>query len=258
MTSVSTDSAATEPPSGPPWTQMGPHAKLRVGDDGVAEVLLDRPPLNIYDLAMRDGLIQAFTAVRDHPGCRVLVLRAQGRHFSAGADLTEFGTAPGIMAARRIRWDRDPWIPLWDSPVPTIAALHGYALGAGLEMSLLCDLRVASRDTQVGLPETGLGMLPSAGGTQSLLRTVGPARALPLVLTGSRVDAQRASELGLVDVVADDADATAGALAAHIASLPPHAVRAVIRSLRDGGDQPLTTALASERHLARLAEARRR
>ncbi len=237
------------------WTSMGgSHVRLRVGADGVVEVLLDRPPLNIYDLDMRDGLIEAFAAARDHPDARALVLRASGAHFSAGADLTEFGSAPGIMAARRIRWERDPWLPLWELPVPTVAALHGYALGAGLEMSLLCDLRVAGPDTRVGLPETGLGMLPSAGGTQSLLRVVGPSRTLPLVLTGERIDVERAERLGIIDVVSDDPDQHALELARHLAGLPPAAVRAAVRSLREGDGLPLHDALVAERHLARMAD----
>lgn len=241
------------PPADPEWTPMGSHVRLCVGHDGVVEVLLDRPPLNIYDLDMRDGLIDAFTAARDHPDARALVLRASGAHFSAGADLTEFGSADGIMAARRIRWERDPWLPLWELPVPTVAALHGYALGAGLEMSLLCDLRVAGPDTRVGLPETGLGMLPSAGGTQSLLRVVGASRTLPLVLTGERIDVERAERLGIVDIVSDDPDQQALALARRLADLPPAAAHSAIRSLREGEGRSLHDALVAERHLARMA-----
>ena len=113
----------------------------------VAVLTLAHPPLNIYDLRMRDELIEVFAAIAVHPDVRAVVLAADGEHFSAGADLKEFGTAESVLAARRIRWSHDPWTPLWELPQPTVVALHGYALGAGLEMSLLCDVRCASADT---------------------------------------------------------------------------------------------------------------
>lgn len=228
---------------------------LEIGDDGVAVVSLRRPErLNIYNLAMRDALIEAFAAVADHPDARALVLRADGPHFSAGADLSEFGTAPSILAARRIRWTRDPWVPLWELPQPTVVALHGYALGAGMEMALLCDVRLAALDTKLGLPETRLGMLPSAGGTQSLARTLGPAAALPIVLTGETIDADDAARRGVVHRVCADVDAEARDAAARIASLPPAAVRAARQALLAAADLPLPLGLGAERRLAaRLA-----
>ena len=232
---------------------------LDVGGDGVATLTLNRPgKLNIYNLAMRDALIEALAAVRDHPDARALLLRAEGRHFSAGADLSEFGTAGSILEARRIRWDRDPWVPLWTLPQPTVVALHGYALGAGLEMSLLCDLRLAGPDTIVGLPETGLGMLPSAGGTQSLPRVVGPASALPLVLGGERVEAAEACRRGIVHRVCDDVEAEARAVAVALARLPAGAAAAARRALRAAVDLPLAAGLEEEHRLAVLAAASRR
>src|SRR5712691_624482 len=153
-----------------------------VTEAGVALVSLNRPEqLNIYNLAMRDALIEVFVTVAQHPDVRAMVLRANGGHFSAGADLREFGSAPSILDARRIRWQRDPWLPLLDIPQPKIAVLRGYALGAGLEMACLCDIRLAAADTVVGLPETRLGMLPSADGTQSLPLAIRAPRALELI-----------------------------------------------------------------------------
>ena len=99
---------------------MADEVLLELRDDGVAVVSLNRPDkLNIYNLAMRDGLIEALSAVRDVPGVGALLLRANGPHFSAGADLAEFGTAETALEARRIRWDRDPWGILWDLPCRT-------------------------------------------------------------------------------------------------------------------------------------------
>ena len=229
--------------------------ELALRDDGVGIVRLNSPDLNIYNLEMREDLIEAFRAVRDTPDVRAVVLAANGRNFSAGADLSEFGTAESIFEARRIRWWRDPWLPLLDSPKPSVAALHGYALGAGMEMALMCDFRLAAPDTQVGLPETRLGMLPSAGGSQTLTRLVGPGRALPIVLEGRTYPAWDALRMGLVDEVVENGDVHTGAeaLAARLATLDPGLTGAAKRALRAAGDLPLPAGLELERHLLRSA-----
>jgi enoyl-CoA hydratase/carnithine racemase len=223
-------------------------------DDGVAVIALDRPEqLNIVDMATRGALRDAILAVRDHPDARALVLRANGRHFSAGADLSEFGNAESVFEARRIRWDVDPWGPLWDLPQPSVVALHGYALAAGLEMALLCDVRLAAPDTVVGLPETKLGMLPAAGGTQSLTRAVGPVAAMPIVATAGNLSAEEALRRGLVHRVVDDVEAEAMAIAQRWAQLDPVPLRAARRALRAAGDLPLAQGLELEGELARRA-----
>lgn len=220
---------------------------------GVAVVSLDAPPLNIFDIAMRDALLAALTAVAEISDVRALVLRAEGRHFSAGADLGEFGSAGSIVEGRRIRWDRDPWGPLWDLPAVTVAAVHGIAVGSGLEMALLCDLRLASPDTTLGLPETKLAMLPAAGGTQSLTRAVGPHAASPMILTGASMDAAEAADRGVVHRVVDDVDGEARGMAFRLAQLRPEVLRAARRAVHAAGDLPLEPGLALERRLARMA-----
>ena len=203
---------------------------------GVATIRLSRPEaLNIYNLAMRDDLIEAFSAVRDLTEVRAVVLGAAGRHFSAGADLAEFGTADSVFQARRIRWRRDPWGPLLGIEAPIVAALHGYALGAGFEMALMCDFRLAGPDTVVGLPETKLGMLPSAGGSQTLARLVGPAAAARLVLTADNVSAAEALAAGLIHQVAEPVDEAAHALARRLAAVDPSVMRSARRQLRAAG-----------------------
>lgn len=236
---------------------LGEQVRLELGDDGIAVVSLAQPKrLNVVDLATRDGLIEAFTAVRDLPDVRVLLLRAEGRHFSAGADLREFGTAETIFEARRIRWDRDPWYLLRSLTQPKVAALHGYTLGSGLEMSLMCDFRVAAADTMVGLPEAKLGMLPAAGGTRSISTVLKPSVALPLVLSADPIDAQEALRLGLVhEVVAEgeDVERAARQLCARLAALPPSAARAATRAVRAAVDLPIFQGMQVERRLAKLA-----
>jgi enoyl-CoA hydratase/carnithine racemase len=206
-------------------------------------------PLNIYNLAMRDELIEVFRWLPLHPDVRAVVIKGRGRNLSAGADLKEFGSAPSILDGRRIRWQRDPWTPLLAMPLPTIASLKGYSLGAGLEMALLCDLRIAGTDVVMGLPEINLGMLPSAGGTQTLPRAIGVNRSLPLVLLAERLDATRARELGIVSQVAEDPDAAAIEAARHMARLDPAAVRATTRLVRLARDATLEQGLAVERLL---------
>ena len=235
---------------------LGDVARVEFGADGVAEVVLSRPEkLNVVNLEMRDALIEAFTAVRDVGDVAALVLRAEGRHFSAGADVSEFGNAESVFEARRIRWDRDPWYLLWTLPMPKIVALHGFALGSGLEMSMLCDVRIAAHGTRVGLPESKLGMLPAAGGTRSISSWVAPAQALPLILSGEPISAEHAHRLGLVDeVLAEgvEVDAAARALARRLAGMPPVAVRSALAALKAARELPLWVGLRAERRLAYL------
>lgn len=231
---------------------MTERVRLDFGDDGIATVTLDHPPLNVYDLEMRDQLIEALSAVRDVPSARCLLLRAAGKHFSAGADLSEFGSASSIFEARRIRWDRDPWIMLSELAIPTIAELHGYTVGSGLEMSLLCDLRIASDDVVVGLPETKLGMLPAAGGTQSLTRALGPHAAMPIVLTGRNVGAAEALERDLVHEIVPLGELAEAVhrRAVSLAQLDPGVVGSLKRCVGAAYDLPLDQGLELERSLA--------
>ncbi|MCC7103696.1 MAG: enoyl-CoA hydratase/isomerase family protein [Chloroflexi bacterium] len=221
--------------------------------DGVARVGLNRPrALNAFNIQMRDELFEVLSAVRDDPDVRVLALYGEGTAFCAGADLTEFGTAPSPTAARRIRFARDVWALLADLEVPAIAALHGYTLGSGFELALLCDLRLAARGTVFGLPEVRLGMIPAAGGTQSLPRVCGISRALDLLLTGRRFDADEAERLGIVGRVVPPEhlrDETA-ALARQLASQDAAALRAIKRAVREGADLPLAQGLRLEAVLA--------
>src|SRR3954463_4363595 len=147
--------------------------------DGVAWVTLNRPAvLNAYNIRMRDELYEVLSAVRDDAAVHVLVLRGAGRAFCAGADLTEFGTAPSPTIARSIRFARDVWALLDGLAIPSVAAIHGPCFGSGPEMALLCDLRLAAEDARLALPEVGLGLIPAAGGTQTLPRAVRLGAAL--------------------------------------------------------------------------------
>jgi len=222
--------------------------------EGVAWLTLNRPGvLNAINMAMRDELWDAATALRDDPDIRVAVFKGAGdRAFSAGADITEFGTAPSYVESRRARRQRDLWGLILSLEVPLIAALHGYALGAGVELAMCCDLRIASDDAWLGLPEVGLGYIPSAGGTQTLPRHVPPGIAMRMVLTGDPVDAATALRYGLVQRVVprDRLYEEAESLARTLASRGPLALRLAKRAVIEGLDMPLAEGLALESRLA--------
>jgi len=221
--------------------------------DGVAWVTFNRPDvLNALNLQARDELWATLDAIELDPEVRVVVFRGAGeRAFSAGADISEFGTAPSFDAARRARLERDLWGRIARVEKPLIAAIHGYALGAGCELALLCDLRLASEDARLGLPEVALAYIPTAGGTQTLARTIGRGRALDLILTGEPIPARQALDWGLLhwvgprDRLYDEAEA----LARRLLGQPADALRLAKRALVRGLDLPLSDALRLEARL---------
>jgi enoyl-CoA hydratase/carnithine racemase len=170
---------------------------------GVATITLNRPEqLNAINLEMRDLLWTYLEACRDNPDVRLILFRGEGRTFSAGADISEFGTAPSIIEARRARHDRDVWGLLLGHRCITVAAMHGYCYGAGLELPLCCDYRIAAEGTRFALPEVTLGYIPSAGGTQTLPRIVPPGVAARMILTGDAIGTEDALRWRLVHEVA--------------------------------------------------------
>ena len=219
----------------------------------IALVTLTRPQvLNAYNIKMRDELSEVLAAIKEDPEVRVVIFRGAGeRAFCAGADLSEFLTAPAPVLARLARWRRDVWGLFLSLPQPIIAAVHGFVLGSGLEIALCCDLRVASEDAQFGLPEMGLGIIPAAGATQTLPRAIGRAKALHMLLTSDFIDARQAYRLGLVNRVVPRAEllSTARQLAQHIASLPQPAIRTAKEAVRRGMEMGLAEALDLEKRL---------
>lgn len=229
----------------------------REGD--VAFITLDRQrSLNAINLEMRDAIWDILGVLGIDPTVRCVVVRGAGeRALSAGADVTEFGTAPSLIASREARQFRDLWGAMNTLPVPLIAEMHGVAYGSGLELSLHCDLRIAADDTRMALPEVLLGYLPSAGGTQTLPRTVPRSMALQMILTGEPLDARQAFDCGLVHAVVPrtDLEAMVRSWAARIASAPPAAIRAAKRAVIEGIDLRLAEGLALERRLAHAVQA---
>ena len=240
---------------------MAPAVLTYERDDGIAWVTLNRPEvLNALNTAMRDELWQVLHALRDDPDVAVAIFKGAGeRAFSAGADISEFGTAPSLIEARRARRERDLWGYMLAIEKPLIAAIHGFTLGAGLELSMCCDLRIAADDARLGLPEVSLAYIPSAGGTQLLPRTVSPGLAMGLILSGDAIDAQEALRIGLVQRVVPRQPlyAEAEALARQLMTRGPLALRYAKAAVTQGLDLPLAEGLALEARLARLVLASR-
>lgn len=176
-------------------------------EDAVGILTIYSPPVNALGLAVRKGLSDGIAALNADPAVQAIVLICGGRTFFAGADIAEFGKpflVPTLI---------DVLAELEASAKPVVAAIHGTALGGGLETALVCGYRIAVPSAKVGLPEVKLGLLPGAGGTQRLPRLVGPAVALDMMVSGSPIGAARAVELGIVDCLAGEGrlreDATA-------------------------------------------------
>jgi 2-oxoglutaroyl-CoA hydrolase len=221
---------------------------LRVeGTGAVATLWIDRQAkMNTMTVAMRNEFPAIFRHFDADDGVRVVVVRgAGGKAFSAGGDLAEFLTlAPAdlelwgdtLTAAERCR-------------KPVIAAIDGYSMGAGLELAVACDFRIATRRSEFAFPEVRLGMIPGSGGTQRALRLIGMTRAKLFMLTGQRISAERAEAWGLVtQTVPDDKlDEAVDALAGELAERPALAVRTLKMVLNRGAEAPLETALELER-----------
>lgn len=234
-----------------------PESRLHVRTTGwVTEVEFDHPPINIYDVAMRDEVCEVLQGVIADPGCRVLLFTAAGDHFSAGADLKEFGTAPSVHAMREARWERDVWGLLRTVEVPMVASMHGYAVGFGFELALQCDYRLAADDCVVALPEARIGMIPAGGASQTLSRVVGTSAALATILLGERIPARDAWRRGFLDEVVPRRElrSRTTSLVRQLAARPPPAVRAAKSLVWSSLDLPLAEGLTREVQLARILD----
>ena len=175
-------------------------------DGDIAIITVDSPPVNALSADVRDGLAGAFAALASDTKAKGAVLVCAGRTFIAGADISEFGKPPRGASFPAVQDAME------NSPISIVAAIHGTALGGGLEVALTCHYRVSDAKAKFGLPEVKLGLLPGAGGTQRLPRVVGAKKALEMVTSGAQMNSKDALAAGLVDEVVDG-DLTAGAVA---------------------------------------------
>ncbi|MFI6339676.1 enoyl-CoA hydratase/isomerase family protein [Streptomyces sp. NPDC050535] len=216
----------------------------------VAELVLDRPKaMNAVSTDMARSIAGACEVLAADLDVRVTVLTStHERAFCVGADLKERNSLTDAELVRQRPVARAAYTGVLELPMPTVAAVHGFALGGGFELALSCDLIVADRTAVVGLPEVSVGVIPGGGGTQLLPRRVGAARAAELIFSARRVEAAEARELGLLDVLVDagrDRE-EALALAGGIAGNSPVGLRAAKRALRVGHGLDLRAGLEVE------------
>ena len=222
-------------------------------EGSVAHLALNRPDrLNAYSVAMRDDFAAALHAVAEDEEIGALLITGRGRAFCAGADLSEFGTAPSQVIARNARWQRDVWGQLLSLDKPIVVAAHGYCIGSGVEILLLGDLRIAASGTVFAMPEVQLGMIPAAGGSQTLPANVGSSVALDLLYTGRRFGAAEAMACGIVSrvVTPDELETTAWQTAHELSELPAGFAAALKSAWGSGSELPLDAGLALEQRLA--------
>lgn len=216
---------------------------------GVTLLRLARPEArNALDLAMREALAEHLEAVEADGAVHATVITGDTKAFAAGADLKMIAAA-SPMDVQRLNLHR-LWRRVADHPKPLVAAVNGYAYGAGCELALMCDLIVAGPGSRFALPEIKVGIMPGAGGSQRLVRAVGKHRAMRLLLTGEAIDGPTAERWGLVSQLSETDEAVldmALQLAATIAERPPLAASMIKETLLAGADLPLDAALALER-----------
>ncbi|MEX1184246.1 MAG: enoyl-CoA hydratase-related protein [Gemmatimonadota bacterium] len=218
----------------------------------VATITVNRPEKrNALNATVRREIIEVLDVLRDDDDVRVVVFTGAGdKAFVAGADIAEL--ADRTPLEQRVAME-GPGVfdAIAGYQKPTIAMVNGVALGGGCELALACDLRVGARSARFGQPEVRLGLIPGGGGTQRLPRLVGTGRALRMILSGEMIDAVEAYRIGLLDVLADDADLQPRtlALAAAIAAQSPVALRLAKAAVAAALETPLTAGLALEREL---------
>ncbi len=211
--------------------------------EGVRTLTVQRPEkLNALNAQVLEALDAAVVAATGEPSLRCLIITGAGeKAFIAGADIGELAKLTPIQGREHARHGQAVLDRIENLPVPTIAAINGFAYGGGLELAMACTLRVAADNARMGLPETSLGILPGYGGTQRLARLVGRARAYELVLTASKgITAAEAERIGLVNRVVPAGQALSGAreLARAIAANGPAAVRYALDAIRSGMEMP--------------------
>jgi enoyl-CoA hydratase/carnithine racemase len=217
--------------------------------DGIGTIRLDRPRVNALNDQVTAELAAAATEAGNSAGIRAVILYGGERMFAAGADIEEMATADYAAMSERSGRLQAALSLVAGLGKPVVAAVTGYALGAGLELALAADFRVAGENARLGLPEIQLGVMPGAGGTQRLPRLVGPARAKDLIFTGRQVAAAEAHAIGLVDQVVPGESVYDAALdlVRRYAAGPALALRAAKQAIDSGLGTDLATGLEIER-----------
>ena len=211
-----------------------------------ADLVLDRPPLNVVTMPQRDQLRCVFEALDAHPAVRVIVLRAAGEHFSSGGEIKGFLDASPEQVST-LAWNIG-------APArcakPVIAANRGYCFGVGFELSLACDFRIASQTALYALPEQKLGQIPGSGGSARLQKMIGITRTKEIVMRSRRIPAEQAYEWGIITewVPDPDLERATDALVDELRQFSPLAQRVAKKLLNDTEDASLSVAIELEGH----------
>ncbi|OGL47534.1 MAG: hypothetical protein A2149_04505 [Candidatus Schekmanbacteria bacterium RBG_16_38_11] len=218
-------------------------------DDKIAVITIDNPPVNALSKGVILNLEKSLQELNSSNEVRAIVITGAGNFFVAGADIREIDKLKSKKDAREMvsYFHR---LGLWieSLPKPVIAAINGPCLGGGLELAMICHLRIASANAKIGLPEIKLGIIPGFGGTQRLPRIVGKAKALEMLLTGDPISAQEAKENGLVNLVSEPQDLLKQTkdLAARIINKSLVPISKIIKAVEEGFDKPIEDALEFE------------
>ncbi|MEI8056340.1 MAG: enoyl-CoA hydratase-related protein [Actinomycetes bacterium] len=226
---------------------MGELVLLEV-QDGIGTILLDRPPMNALSFQVQEEIRLAALEAAQRSDVRAVILYGGPKVFAAGADILEMADQNYEQMVERSVALQVSFSAVARIPKPTIAAVNGYALGGGCELSLCCDLRVAAANAKFGQPEVLLGIIPGAGGTQRLTRLIGPSRAKDLIFSGRFVNAEEALRIGLVDRVVppEDVYSTAVEMAQQFVRGSMTALGAAKESIDQGLDLDLDAGLELE------------
>jgi len=223
----------------------------------VAILTVNRPQkMNAVNNATVEELDQAVAQVEKNPDLRVLILTGAGeKAFVAGADINEVNNRDAVTGRAETRRRQEVYSRIENLEIPSIAAINGFALGTGLELAMVCSIRIASTKALLGQPEVKLGIMPGAGGTQRLPKLVGMGRAMELILTGDPIKADAALAMGLVNKVVepDQLMAEAKKLAETIAARPKLAIQYAKEAVLRSGEGSLAIGLAHESYLHTLA-----
>ena len=217
----------------------------------VALISLNRPKqINAFNVQMRDELYEILSLFQKDDSVKVAIIKGNGpKGFCAGADLSEFGSAPSQIIAREVRWQRDLWGLFLKMQKPIIAQLHGFVIGSGIEIASFCDLRVATESAKFKMPESSLGLIPAAGGTQTLPRSIGTANSLKMLLTNFQVDAKTAKTIGLIDRIVDDEklEQEVFLIARQMCNMQTNLVGSVKKLIRNALDHDISSGIVEEK-----------
>ena len=228
---------------------MGEFVNLEVADSGVGTIRLDRPKVNALNDQVAREIGEAVDAARDDESVKAVVVWGGERVFAAGADIKQMADRDFVTTYTQIAKFQEVFTRLENLPKVTIAAVNGFALGGGCELTLACDFRICAEDAQLGQPEILLGVMPGAGGTQRLPRLIGVARAKDIIYSGRFVDADEALRIGLADEVVAPGEvyATAMKRAERYARGPAIALMAAKQAIQNGMQTDMANGLLIER-----------